>query len=61
MNYVAWVEKVALTFAHMPKDHAQASLGALRAEVGVDPPPGGDARDVEGAVWTAVEDLHART
>lgn len=59
MNYVEWVEKVALTFARMPKDHGQATLRALQAQIGVDPPPGNDERYVEGAVWTAIEDLDA--
>lgn len=59
MNYVEWVEKVALAFARMPKDHGQATLRALQAEIGVDPPSGEDQRYVEGAVWTAIEDLDA--
>lgn len=60
-NYVEWVEKVALAFARMPKEHAQVSLGALQAEIGVPPPPGQDERYVEGAVWTAIQDLDAIT
>lgn len=59
MNYVEWVEKVALAFARMSKDRGQATLRALQAEIGVDPPPGEDERYVEGAVWTAIEDLDA--
>lgn len=61
MNYVEWVEKVALTFARMAKSHDQVTLRALQAELGVDAPPGEDERYVEGAVWTAIEDLDAIT
>lgn len=60
-TYVDWVEKVALAFARMEKDHAQVSLGALQAEIGVPPPPGQDDRYVEGAVWTAIQDLDGIT
>lgn len=60
-TYVDWVEKVAVAFARMEKDHAQVSLGALQAEIGVPPPPEQDERYVEGAVWTAIQDLDAIT
>lgn len=61
MNYIEWVERVAVTFARMEKDHAQAGVQTLRGELGVAVEPGSDDRDLDTALWDAVEDLDAIT
>lgn len=61
MNFIEWVEKVAVTFARMEKDHAQAGVHAVRAELGVTVNPGSDYRELDTALWNAIEDLDALT
>jgi hypothetical protein len=58
MRYIDWVEKVALTFAGLEKQHQQAQVGQIKQALHVEHD---QAREVEDAVWDAVEDLDAIT
>jgi hypothetical protein len=59
LDYIEWVEKVAVAFAQLRKDHAQVGVQALRAELGVGIDPGSDDREFDIALWNAIEDLDA--
>lgn len=58
MRYIDWVETVALTFARLDKQYEQAQSSQIWQALKIDH---GDAREVEEAVWHAIEDLDAIT